>query len=97
MPITAEDVRHIARLARLRLSPEEEALFAGQLSAILDYADRLARVDTTGIAPTASVLPLPAPLREDVSRPSPSRRRLLAGAPSAEAGMVRVPAILDPS
>jgi aspartyl-tRNA(Asn)/glutamyl-tRNA(Gln) amidotransferase subunit C len=97
MPITLEEVRHIARLARLYLTPEEEDRYAGQLSAILEYADRLKRVDTDGIAPTASVLPLVAPLRADVARPSPSRASLLANAASAENGMFRVPAVLDPS
>ncbi len=97
MPITLEEVRHIARLARLRLTPDEEHRFAEQLSAILDYADRLSRVNTAGIPPTATVLPLRAPLRPDVPRPAPPRQRLLANAPAVEGGMFRVPAVLDPS
>ena len=97
MPISLEEVRHIARLARLRLTPDEERRYADQLSAILDYADRLAHVDTSGIPPTATVLPFSARLRADVPRPSLPRPRLLANAPAVEDGMVRVPAVLEPS
>jgi aspartyl-tRNA(Asn)/glutamyl-tRNA(Gln) amidotransferase subunit C len=101
MPLTLEEVRNIALLARLRLTPEEERRFANQLSAVLEYADRLRRVDTTGIPPTASVLGSIAPLRADAVRVSPSpaeaRQRLLMNAPSVDGGMIRVPSVLDPS
>jgi aspartyl-tRNA(Asn)/glutamyl-tRNA(Gln) amidotransferase subunit C len=95
MALTREEVRHIARLARLRLTAEEEARYAQQLSAILDYARRLQQVDTSHIPPTATVLPLRAPLREDQPRPSPPREQILANAPATEAGMFRVPPVLD--
>lgn len=97
MPITLDEVRHIARLARLRLTPEEERRFAEQLSAVLEYADRLRRVDTTGIPPTASVLGVPAPLRPDAVRPGLGRNQLLSNAPAIEDGMFRVPAVQEPS
>ncbi|MGH2626798.1 MAG: Asp-tRNA(Asn)/Glu-tRNA(Gln) amidotransferase subunit GatC, partial [Anaerolineales bacterium] len=96
MAITLDEVRHIALLARLRLSPEEERRYAEQLSAVLEYADRLRRVDTTGIAPTASVLGVTAPLRPDAVRPGLGRNRLLANAPATEDGMFRVPAVQEP-
>jgi aspartyl-tRNA(Asn)/glutamyl-tRNA(Gln) amidotransferase subunit C len=95
MALTIDEVRHIAHLARLHLSPEEEARFAEQLSAILDYADRLQRVDTSTIPPTASVLPLTAPLREDQPRPSTPRSQILENAPEEEEGMFKVPPVLD--
>ena len=69
MKLTRQEVKHIARLARLRLEPKEETRYAEQLSAILDYAGRLEQVDTSSIPPTASVLPLTAPLRPDEPRP----------------------------
>lgn len=97
MAITLDEVRHIALLARLHLTPDEERRYAEQLSAVLEYADRLKRVDTAGIPPTASVLGMPAPLRPDAVRPGLGRDRLLANAPSAEDGMFRVPAVQDPS
>jgi aspartyl-tRNA(Asn)/glutamyl-tRNA(Gln) amidotransferase subunit C len=95
MPISVEEVRHIANLARLKLSAEEEQRYAEQLSAVLDYAARLNEVDTTQIPPTSSVLPFDAPLRDDKPRPSPARERMLANAPEQEEGMFRVPPILD--
>ncbi len=97
MAITLDEVRHIARLARLRLTPKEEERYTEQLSAVLEYADRLRRVDTTGIPPTASVLGVPAPLRSDAVRPGPGRNRLLSNAPATEDGMFRVPAVQEPS
>ncbi len=95
MALTLEEVRHIARLARLRLTPEEEQRYTEQLSAILDYAARLQQVDTSQIPPTATVLPLRAPLRPDEPRPCPPRERLLANAAQQQAGMFRVPPVLD--
>ena len=92
---TIEEVKKIAYLARLRLTTEEEERYAGQLSAILDYAQRLQEVDTSHIPPTASVLPLKAPLREDIARPCTPREDILLNAPSEEEGMFRVPPVLD--
>ena len=95
MVLTIEEVRHIALLARLRLTPEEEQRYAEQLSAILDHAARLKEVDTSHILPTASVLPMRAPLRDDVPRPSTPHARILANASEAQEGMFRVPPVLD--
>jgi aspartyl-tRNA(Asn)/glutamyl-tRNA(Gln) amidotransferase subunit C len=95
MALTIDEVRHIADLARLELTSEEEERYAQQLSAILDYAARLQSVDTSAIPPTATVLPLNAPLRPDIVRPCPPRTRILENAPEAEEGMFRVPPILD--
>jgi aspartyl-tRNA(Asn)/glutamyl-tRNA(Gln) amidotransferase subunit C len=95
MPLTLEQVRHIARLARLRLTAEEERRYAEQLSAILDYAQRLKRVDTADVPPTAGVQDLEAPLRPDTPRPSLPRERALANAPATADGMFLVPPILD--
>lgn len=95
MALTTDEVRHIARLARLKLSAEEEERYTQQLSAILEYAERLQAVDTSAIPPTSTVLPMDAPLRSDVVRPSPERKRMLENAPEAEDGMFRVPPVLD--
>jgi aspartyl-tRNA(Asn)/glutamyl-tRNA(Gln) amidotransferase subunit C len=95
MPLSVEEVRHIASLARLKLTPEEETRYTEQLSAVLDYAARLNEIDTTHISPTSSVLPFDAPLREDTPRPCPPRERILANAPEQEDGMFRVPPVLD--
>jgi aspartyl-tRNA(Asn)/glutamyl-tRNA(Gln) amidotransferase subunit C len=95
MALSSEEVRHIADLARLRLTDAEEVIFAQQLSAILDYAARLNQIDTEHISPTASVLPLSAPLRPDQVRKSKPRASILRNAEDSEEGMFRVPQILE--
>jgi aspartyl-tRNA(Asn)/glutamyl-tRNA(Gln) amidotransferase subunit C len=95
MPLTLAEVRHIAHLARLSLTPEEETRYREQLSAILDHAARLAALDTTSIPPTATVLPLQAPLRADLPRPGLASHDVLANAPAAEEGMFRIPPVFE--
>jgi aspartyl-tRNA(Asn)/glutamyl-tRNA(Gln) amidotransferase subunit C len=95
MALTLKEVRHIAHLARLRLTAYEESRYRTQLSAILEYAARLRSVDTSSIPPTASVLPLDAPLREDLARPSGAAPHLMANAPEATDGMFRIPPVFE--
>ena len=95
MALTVDEVRHIANLARLKLSADEEKRYADQLSAVLDYAARLDEIDTDHIPPTSSVLPFDAPLREDQPRPCPTRERILQNAPEKQEGMFRVPPVLE--
>lgn len=95
MPLTLAEVQHIAELAKLELTEEELSRFREQLSAVLDYAAELQRVDTSAIPPTATVLPLRTVLREDAARPSLPREELLANAPEQEAGCFKVPAVLE--
>ena len=92
--LTAADVRHVARLARLDVTDEEVELFAGQLAAVLEPAEDVEALDTAGVPPTAHPLPLRNVLREDVPRPSLDRDEVLAMAPAAEDGRFRVPRIL---
>lgn len=95
MALTPEEVRHIADLARLSLTADEEARYRIQLSAILEYAARLRSIDTSSIPPTASVLPLDAPLRQDIARSSGTASDLIAGAPEAAEGMFRIPPVFE--
>jgi aspartyl-tRNA(Asn)/glutamyl-tRNA(Gln) amidotransferase subunit C len=95
MKLTQEEVEHIAELARLRLSDEEKARYAEQLSEILDYATRLQAVDTSGISPTSSVLPVRGALRPDEPHPGLSLQALLSNATDTEKGQFRVPPILE--
>ena len=95
MALTREEVQHIARLARLKLTEEEEARYTEQLSAILDYAARLSEIDTSSIPPTASVLSLHAPLREDVLRDCPPQADILVNAPAQKEAMFEVPPVFD--
>ena len=95
MKLTLAQVEHIAELARLALSDDEKARYQEQLSAILEYAERLQAVDTSTIPPTATVLPLRNVMRADEPRDSMSREDVLANAPQAEADCFRVQAVLD--
>jgi aspartyl-tRNA(Asn)/glutamyl-tRNA(Gln) amidotransferase subunit C len=93
--ITLAEVEHVARLARLDLSPDEKERMRGQLDAILGYVEQLRRVDTTGIEPTAHVLPLVNIFRDDEVRSSYPADAMLANAPDPEDGQFRVPRILE--
>jgi len=95
VPLTREEVEHIARLAHLRLTSAEVDLYRAQLESILDYAARLRAVDTSNISPTTSVLGLRSILREDGSPKSWEREELLRAAPKIERGMFRVPPVFD--
>ena len=89
------EVEHIAELAKLSLTDEEKEKFGEQLSAILEYAEILQRLDTEVIPPTATVLPLQNVMVADEVRPSFSREDVLANAPQAEDGCFKVRAILE--
>lgn len=95
MTLSLEEIEHIAALARLRLTEDEKARYRVQLSAVLDYMDKLRQVDTAHIEPTATVLPLRTVLRPDEVQPSLTLAELLANAPAAEAGLFRVPPVLE--
>jgi aspartyl-tRNA(Asn)/glutamyl-tRNA(Gln) amidotransferase subunit C len=95
MPLTREEVEHIAELARLKLSQEEIHRYAEQLSAILDYAARLQALDTADIPPTSSVLPERTVLRPDEARPGLSLEDLLRNAPQVQGRQFRVPSVLE--
>ena len=95
MSITRQDVQHIAELAKLNLSDAEEGLYQEQLSAILEYAQRLNALDTEAIPPTATVLPLRSIMREDVARPSLPADEILANAPVRSGDAFEVHVILE--
>ncbi len=97
MALTRAQAAHIAELAKLSLTEEELDKMAQQLSDILDYAERLDRLDTQAIPPTASVIPNQNVMRPDVVSPSLSREEVLANAPDTdpEREFIRVRAILD--
>ncbi len=95
MSLSPEQVRHIARLARLGIEDGEVDRFAGQLSEILDYFERLRQVDTEGVPPTAHTLPIHNVFRDDVPAPSMDPEETLANAPQREDDLFRVRAVLD--
>jgi aspartyl-tRNA(Asn)/glutamyl-tRNA(Gln) amidotransferase subunit C len=76
--LTADEVRHVARLARLALTDEELEKQTHNLNNLLAQFDRLQELDTTGVEPTSHPVPVQAVLREDVVRPSLDRDTVLA-------------------
>ncbi len=95
MPIRVEDVRHVALLARLDLSEEEERLFVAQLDGILRHIDKLNELPTDAVPPTAHGLDVGAGFRDDVVENAPDPERLLAGAPDRSGNFFRVPKIIE--
>ncbi len=95
--LSADEVRHVAELVKLELTEEEIELFAGQLSAVLDYAAQIQEVDTSQVSPTATVLPLRSVMRDDEVEPSLPVDRALVNAPDQEDGYFKVHAVLEGS
>lgn len=89
--IDREQVLHVARLSRLRLSEEELDTLTGELASVLDHVDKLAEVDIEGVEPTSHVIPLENVLRTDEPRPSLDRDVALSQAPDPHDGAFRVP------
>ena len=94
--LTRSEVEAIAVLARLELEDSELDLFARQLGDILEYANQVQRIDTAGVAPTASVGVRHAADRPDVVTPSIERAAALANAPDSapDAGLFKVPRVI---
>ena len=95
MPLSPEEVRHVALLARLALEPGDEEIYAERLSGILQHIDRLQELNTDAIPPTAQVVEVAATLRDDEPRPCLTPDEALANAPAAVEGMFRVPSIQE--
>ncbi len=95
MPLTREEVLHIARLARVGMTEADVEKFQTQLSQILDNFDVLRRVDTEGVPPTSHTLPLENVEAQDRARPSMPQDVTLANAPDSEDGMFRIRAVLE--
>jgi len=89
--IDRDQVLHVARLARLKLTDEETERMAGELSGILEHVDRISELDLEGVEPTSHVIPLENVLRADEPRPSWSRDEVLEPAPDPASGAFRVP------
>lgn len=95
MKITRKNVENVALLSRLELPETEIAMYAGQLNAILEYADVLTQLNTENIQPTAHVLPLKNVLRPDEVKTSLARELALSNAPEEEDGYFKVPKVVE--
>jgi aspartyl-tRNA(Asn)/glutamyl-tRNA(Gln) amidotransferase subunit C len=95
MAITKETVLHVARLARLELTPEEVETMQRDLAKILGHVEELNQLDTSGVAETAHVAAERAPLRPDVRQGSLETERALTEAPRRAGGAFAVPGFVD--
>lgn len=93
--LSLQEVETIAELAKLTLTEPEKRILQEQLSAILDYAEMLQQLDTSGVPPTASAIPLSNVLRPDQVGLSLSNEEALFNAPAAAEGSFKVKAVLD--
>ena len=93
--IDQTQVRKVAKLSRLELTEGEVQEFTGQLSAILDYVEKMNELDTTGVEPLAHCLPVSNVLRKDSARESLGTEKVLANAPQRDDEFFKVPKILD--
>lgn len=94
-PLSADDVRHVARLARLRLSAEEIEGYRSELSAVLDHLATIAELDVEGVAPLNHPLDVTNRLADDRVEDGMPIEDLLANAPAVEGPYLAVPKVLD--
>jgi aspartyl-tRNA(Asn)/glutamyl-tRNA(Gln) amidotransferase subunit C len=93
--LSEEQVAHVARLARLRLTPEEIPRMAAELSAIVGYVQKLAELDTTDVPPTAHVQVEKLPLRSDDPHDSLAHDEAMVEAPRAAHDGFAVPGFVE--
>jgi aspartyl-tRNA(Asn)/glutamyl-tRNA(Gln) amidotransferase subunit C len=92
--LTIEDVKHVAKLARLALDDPRLAKFTPQLESILEYVAKIGEVDVSGVEPMAHALPLANVLREDVVEPSLPIEKVLQNAPETDGPFFKVPKVI---
>ena len=92
--ISNQEVKHIAKLARLSLTAKEIEKMRKELSSILDYIEQLKEVDVSGVEPTTHSVLLENIMRQDKSETDKEPKRLIEAAPETEKGFVKVKSIL---
>lgn len=95
MSLSVDEVRHVATLARLKLSKEEEKIFATQLSAVLDYIGQLDELETDSVEPTSHALDITNVFREDEVEARFEKGAWISNAPAKDHGHFRVPKVID--
>lgn len=95
MSVSKEDVRRIARLARIAVEEDRLEPLAGELNAILHWVEQLGEVDVEGVRPMASTEAASLPLREDKVTAGEDADAVLANAPRAEEGFFVVPKVVE--
>jgi aspartyl-tRNA(Asn)/glutamyl-tRNA(Gln) amidotransferase subunit C len=95
MSVNNDQVRHIAKLARIAMSEDEIAALVPELNNILGWIEQLGEVDTDGVEPLAAVIPARLAFREDVVTDGDRRDAVLANAPAAAHGFFAVPRVVE--
>lgn len=95
MPITRDEVSHVARLARLAMSADEADRLREQLGNILGYIRQLDGLDTRDVTPTSHAVEMGTPFRDDAARSFGDKEAILANAPDREGDFFRVPRIIE--
>jgi aspartyl-tRNA(Asn)/glutamyl-tRNA(Gln) amidotransferase subunit C len=95
MPAVEIDVKYVAHLARIALSPDEQQKLASQLGHILGYIEKLNELDVTGVEPTAHAVPMLNITRTDKVHPSIPNDEALQNAPAKANGLFMVPKIVE--
>jgi aspartyl-tRNA(Asn)/glutamyl-tRNA(Gln) amidotransferase subunit C len=96
MPAPADlNIDHVAHLARLALTPEEKARFAGQLVGVLHHFEQLSKVDVTGVEPTAHAFAVSNVWAEDIVQHGLSVELALKNAPAQRQNMFAVPKVIE--
>ena len=95
MSVSSEQVRHIAKLARLGMSDAEIEALVPELNNILGWVEQLSEVDTEGVEPLTAVIELKLRLREDAVTDGNIRNEVLANAPEAQHGFFAVPKVIE--
>jgi aspartyl-tRNA(Asn)/glutamyl-tRNA(Gln) amidotransferase subunit C len=95
MSVTSEQVRHIAKLARIAMSEDELEQLVPELNNILGWVEQLGEVDTDGVEPLTAVIEQKLRLREDVVNDGDIRDEILANAPEAQHGFFAVPKVIE--
>jgi len=93
--LNKDQVKHIARLANLKLTGAEINKFRKQLSEVLEYVKQLNKLDTKKVKSTSQVTGLENVFREDEPKPSLSQKEVLSGAKNIEKGMFKIKAIFE--
>jgi aspartyl-tRNA(Asn)/glutamyl-tRNA(Gln) amidotransferase subunit C len=89
------DVKYVAHLARLALSPEEEMKLGGQLGNILAYIEKLKELDVSNVEPTAHAVPMVNVMRPDETQPSLPHEEAMRNAPAQANGLFMAPKIVE--
>lgn len=95
MSVSLDEVKKIAKLARLRLTEAEAALYGGQLTKIVDSMAELSKADTEGVSPTTSVLGAVNVMRADTPMPFEDTEALLANAPERDGPYFKVKKVIE--